>query len=821
MIISFLQRRDPPILPSLQKMPDRLRRRRSSTNDLANFEDDVDSIKGYGDANNESLGDLLFHFFRHYGYEFEYSKYVVSIKEGRLLSRQEKGWEPSNYHDKEARNRLCVEEPFTTNRNLGNSADDYAWHGIHGEIRRAFDLLADGCQLEKCCEQYEFPLEEKPIFQKPIPKPKPTLTRSASQSGRPSHETGSGRSRKHSNRNQSSQRASNRRASSGATFSNQRVPLPFSPPLGSNPADYFANKGNLHEQLFQQYQFLQAQQDALRSQLAQQTQVHPQVKGSQNRGGDPGGSPLIRSLTTGNGIQTSRYVDGPPPPLPGYLYHYPSRYPPPTQSSQPRAREGTSTNPSSPSLAAAVPAFRRQTQRATGSDAPTGSGRSQSQPGRSFPHPLVLQHQAHQGFDVSGTWGSPYQGPAHTSQGYYHSPPGLQLPFSPLGNAHPGGRSGDIAMPKEYVGYYVGQSPQLRPQYMNANQTHLGSMPMRDLPPPSQRPRRVTPDSMPPTANGMHSSRSQSPFGRIRSYSTATDVEPSPAAILANTNAHDPSAIPPLSAPPDVDLGGPLIVNGSGRTDRPKPAEGINGQLEAAAYLNNGISPSTAEEEAARARPYPLRTDFERRRSPDKSDTGSARFPSSAEVTPPSSPRGKQGLRHGFYPNGTPQNANGVSEHFPDNLPLAAPLLSPVAELRTPSPTQQRQFDARPDSSPANGSLQRAAKIANANQVERSTENQPPPFNSKHERKGSAPASSTPTSATAAATTQRPFPSVPRSPPSHIPTVGGMNSNNAINPWQQATRKGHKKNKSSSAAKSPLGPGGQPLPMNETERKGG
>ncbi|KAF2481360.1 hypothetical protein BDY17DRAFT_317986 [Neohortaea acidophila] len=191
MVINFLQKREPPILPSLQKMA-----ASSKGNEHpkpTDFTDDPEKLKGFGNANKETPAELLFHFFRHYGYEFEYSKYVVSIREGRPVSRKEKGWDPSNYQDKEARNRLCVEEPFTINRNLGNSADDYAWSGIHQEIRRAFDLLADGAQLETCCEQFVFPREEKPIFQRPAPKPKPTLTRSASQSGRPNNEPGAGK----------------------------------------------------------------------------------------------------------------------------------------------------------------------------------------------------------------------------------------------------------------------------------------------------------------------------------------------------------------------------------------------------------------------------------------------------------------------------------------------------------------------------------------------------------------------------------------------------------------------------------------------------
>jgi DNA polymerase sigma len=111
MIISFLQRRNPPILPSLQKMPDG---KRSTVNGkLSPFGDDVESIRGCGEDNKETLAELLFGFFLHYGYEFSFSNSVVSVREGRMMSRHEKGWD--NYADnKEARCRLCVEEPFNT-----------------------------------------------------------------------------------------------------------------------------------------------------------------------------------------------------------------------------------------------------------------------------------------------------------------------------------------------------------------------------------------------------------------------------------------------------------------------------------------------------------------------------------------------------------------------------------------------------------------------------------------------------------------------------------------------------------------------------------
>lgn len=813
MIINFLQRREPAILPSLQKIKGR--RCKVESGELSAFADDLEALNGFGDDNKETQAELLFQFFRHYGYEFEFSKEVVSVREGRRVSRKEKGWDPSNYQDKEARNRLCVEEPFTTNRNLGNSADDYAWSGIHGEIRRAFHLLADGSQLEKACEQFEFPPEEKPVFQKPAPKPKPTLTRSASQSGRPNHEPGSGRSsRKNGNRNQSAQRAGNRRASSGASFSNQRVPLPFQSPQVSSMMDYFAAKGDLHNHLYQQYQYLQAQQDALRAQLEQQRQQPSSQR--QGRSTAQDGSPRHRPFT--NGLPSPRFTDNPPqtaPLLPGYLYHYPARYPPPSPMSQARTREGgTSTNPSSPSLVAAVPALRRQVHRGSLTDGSSGSLRSQSQPGRSLPHPLTLQQHVHPGYDVSGALPGQYQN-ARSAQGYPYGPPGVPpMPYTPLNVAYPTSRAADSAIPKEYVGYYVGQSPLLGPQYATSNQMQMPPMVLRD--PPVQRPRRVTPDLGPPLLNGIHSSRSPSPLSHLRSYSTVGDLRAAQALIPQSQPTYEPAAVPaavpttaltpaptqaPVPASADLDPGGPLIVNGSYPSPSRKETDKINGVPGPLSHSPNGLVHSDGDNDLSRVRSLPLRPALDTAVPPERTEV-SEQVAASPRILP--SPRFKSGPKLNFSPNGTSQNTNGTSEHFQEVAPVPAPLLSPVAELRTPSPTRSNAFER--DSPQTNG-LIRAARFANSKQAERG-ENEVPlsPTSKGHERKGSAP---NPTSAQPA-----------KSPTLPTPTVTGSASQNQ-NPWQQATRKGHKKSKSSGGAKASNVSGGQPLPVNEAERKGG
>ena len=839
MILNFLQRRDPPILPSLQKMQDH--RSKNEQGEQSEFADDLEGLKGFGDANKETLAELLFQFFRHYGYEFKYSKDVVSVKEGRALSREEKGWHPSNYKVKEAQNRLCVEEPFTVVRNLGNSADEYAWSGIHGEIRRAFDLLADGGQLEKCCEQYEFPPEEKPIFQRPPPKPKPTLTRSASQSGRPNHEQGGGRSRKN-NRNQSSQRAGNRRASSGATFSGSRGPPFFSPSLANNAVlDYFAatSKGDLHNQLYQQYQYLQAQQDALRSQLAAQQQQNAQAQ-AQRSGGDPNASPH-QNRGAPNGMSSPRIFDNPPqtaPLLPGYLYHYPARYPPPSPMQQARTRDnGTNTNPSSPSLVAAVPALRRQVHRASVTEGSTGGGsiRSQSQPGRSLPHPLTLQQHAHPGFDVSGAMSGAYQSlRASSGQGYPQAIPGMpmpQMPFSPPSMSAPQTHVPhmDNAMPKEYMGYYVGQSPSLVPQFATASQMQMPPMTLRD--PPPQRQRRVTPDLMPPPMpNGKHSSRSPSPLGHQRAHSTLGELPSRPLQFRQTPPNCDPPSeqLPPPAQPP-ADLGGPLIVNGSTPSKKPTPAQ-PEPTSSGFSHAHPGLEqqmPHYAEQHLSHGPSLPHRPNLDTVPSPDRHPESKDRTPTSPAVV--STPRFKQGPKLNLSPNGTPHNgSSGFGDQFTESPSVNAPLLSPVAELRTPSPTHPNAFER--DSPQANG-LVRAAKIANARQVENeapASTTVPP----KHERTGSAPNPSVPSSRPAAKS-----PPPAQAPPAPTPATGASlaaeTSAQQKNPWQQATsKKGHKKAKSTAGGQKANSGGeggktsangglGQPLPVDERERKGG
>ncbi|KAK9454446.1 hypothetical protein V1511DRAFT_511801 [Dipodascopsis uninucleata] len=148
LIINFLQTRKPPILPVLHQIGEQKEVIVNGVN-IA-FCDDLEKVRGFGDANEESLGALLFAFFKWYAFDFDYERQVVSVRHGRTLSKTEKGWHLMQ------NNRLCIEEPFVTSRNLGNTADDISAKGIQLEFRRAFEILANEGNLDRCIEKFQF-----------------------------------------------------------------------------------------------------------------------------------------------------------------------------------------------------------------------------------------------------------------------------------------------------------------------------------------------------------------------------------------------------------------------------------------------------------------------------------------------------------------------------------------------------------------------------------------------------------------------------------------------------------------------------------------
>ncbi|KAI1126149.1 hypothetical protein F5Y10DRAFT_216705 [Nemania abortiva] len=289
MIIAFLQLRHPPVLPALHQRPHQKLSRQDG--EIAVFADDIDKLQGFGEKNESTLGELLFEFFRFFAHEFDYSTNALSVRLGKLITKNEKKWHLA------LNNQLCVEEPFNTNRNLGNTADDTAFRGIHLELRRAFDSIAKG-NLAECCEQYVYPKEEERIF-KPPTASRPVLLRSASQqqSSRPSRGGGYRNGGRHQNRNNGNHNNNNRRASSGVTYENPAnamyVPAQYMT-LGAQDASSMYMQT---PELLAQISALQMQQNNLKFLQYTQSQAFAQQQALQHAQRMHGTTPQSQSST--------------------------------------------------------------------------------------------------------------------------------------------------------------------------------------------------------------------------------------------------------------------------------------------------------------------------------------------------------------------------------------------------------------------------------------------------------------------------------------------------------------------------------------------
>ncbi|KAG9244979.1 zinc finger protein-like protein [Calycina marina] len=520
MIINFLQSRKIPILPSLHQRP-HLKSSVKEGQSQSDFADDLSALKDFGKRNQETLGQLLFAFFRFYGHEFDYDKSVVSVRSGKQITKTEKNWQFGN------NNFLCVEEPFNTGRNLGNTADETSFRGLHIELRRAFDLISVG-KIDECCQLYEFPPEERSqTFRRPAPA-KPAILRSASQSQPNRGGRGGGRGGKHSNRNG----GSNRRASAG-TFDNQGQPG-FTPAASnqstSNVWQQQQAQLQLHDNLYQTFNFLQNQEHSLRLQLYNQSQAYMQAHAARANGSVPGYVPLSATASSHTGHQqssdrnrTNSFDQGPMTApivrMPDMFYYPMSAYPHIYNRHQ-----TPSTNPPSPSTGSAVPDLRRSVHRLSttnGSDIPpNSSNRSQSQPARS--------PSKDGGVPVYVGLG-PYPRQQHNGQFI----PKFQLVGGnadmTIDTASSINSSPEELTPRKYVGYYVSDTSS---NVVNHDPGALTIPPFSDVQRSHGR-RRQSQDQLPPSVlDRMRSrtSRSPSPLGHdAASFPFGTYASPLPA----------------------------------------------------------------------------------------------------------------------------------------------------------------------------------------------------------------------------------------------------------------------------------------------------
>ncbi|KAJ5688949.1 hypothetical protein N7462_003341 [Penicillium macrosclerotiorum] len=443
LIVNFLQTRNPPILPSLQARP---HKKRATPDGLVySFDDDLESLSQYGRKNKQSVGELFFEFFRYYGHGLNYEKNVISVREGKLISKEGKGWHLS------VNNRLCVEEPFNNSRNLGNTADDTSFRGLHLELRRAFKYASEG-DLTNCCAEFEFPPEEERTWERPPPQPRPIITPSL-----PTRGSRGGRGGRYANQFSRGGFAGGRRTSNTGNKGSA-----FRQPNATNASELSLHaqqqaQSMLHDQLYQQIQLLQAQEQELRMQLHNQALITgrpPPVFLRQPFIQFPMPQQQEYSVDE-NSRSRSGTVSHPPLTPSGRQQFF---YPSPTYASVSAAgTQGSTTNPPSPSATTAMPDLRRNPRRSSVvNGSPKGSLRAHSQPARPQNSPLQTftpLYTIPQPLETS--FGSKQRPVPEPSEGGEGSGDESAMPSNSLPSNGSRSDSLDESRAQELLGYYI------------------------------------------------------------------------------------------------------------------------------------------------------------------------------------------------------------------------------------------------------------------------------------------------------------------------------------------------------------------------------
>jgi hypothetical protein len=445
MILNFLQTRTPPILPSLQQQPLIPPKIVGGVN--VAFDHSTKPYRSYGAKNTDSLGSLIFQFFRYYAHELDFENVVMSVRLGKVLSKSEKGW--NLLQD----NRLCVEEPFNTVRNLANTADDTSMRGIHIELRRAFKKLSEG-DLEGCCEQYIRPQEEgrsSEIFLPPVPS-RPVIPRAPAQTMKAPKNSGKGpRHINGSTRGLGGPRRPSNPQTRGAYLRNP----PFQMTSHELQLQQQHQQHVLHDELFRQYQYLQMQEQELRMQL--QLQALAQGRIAAGNSYPHIAFPSHPASENGHDDQQSPSMNGNhstmSAPLRQQRFGYTSPY---LSSALPNY--GMVTNPSSPLLTSAMPDLRRNSRRTsvTRSSA-AASSRAHSQPARSLQSPLLYMQPGH--YTVNTMIAPP--GDYADGRSSSVSSNAQDYPANYMSNEQAAlhYRQSFARRPAEYMGHYIGPSP--------------------------------------------------------------------------------------------------------------------------------------------------------------------------------------------------------------------------------------------------------------------------------------------------------------------------------------------------------------------------
>ncbi|KAK4048449.1 hypothetical protein OIV83_004795 [Microbotryomycetes sp. JL201] len=187
LVIHFLaQVKKPPVLPNLQQLPLTksvpLQELELDGNDVTFF-DDLDTLPQVWQCTNyDNVGDLLIEFFRYFSKDFTYNLSVISIRsEAGCLTKESKGWLHDTEYDPDViirdQYRLCIEDPFQLDYNVGRTVTRDGLYTIRGEFMRAFRLLTSRSSghwatiINDVCEERDDQLmHHPPVDHRPSPR---------------------------------------------------------------------------------------------------------------------------------------------------------------------------------------------------------------------------------------------------------------------------------------------------------------------------------------------------------------------------------------------------------------------------------------------------------------------------------------------------------------------------------------------------------------------------------------------------------------------------------------------------------------------------
>ncbi|KAM0747830.1 PAP/OAS1 substrate-binding domain-containing protein, partial [Meredithblackwellia eburnea MCA 4105] len=175
LVIHFLVHvKQPPVLPNLQRLPltrnYELHELEAEGHDIY-FMDDLDSLSlWWKTSNNDTVGELLVDFFRHYAHQFDYNRLVLSLRsENGYVTKESKGWHLDVSFSAASLGLLftCVsdttcisKDPFQTDYNVARTVTRDGLYTIRGEFMRALRVLTGGSS-KKLAQIFSELMEER------------------------------------------------------------------------------------------------------------------------------------------------------------------------------------------------------------------------------------------------------------------------------------------------------------------------------------------------------------------------------------------------------------------------------------------------------------------------------------------------------------------------------------------------------------------------------------------------------------------------------------------------------------------------------------